>query len=142
MTTQTPMTTEAVFDGLPFRTNLGREGTRHYFNGHLTPDQIAHTYYELYPDHRTDHPHTIDTNSIEHAWHQFTAHEDTCALITDEDPDDPWTDEDYLDPTFCTCNAGPGLDDGKGYEYREPHPASAGQPGAVAVTWVNIHLAA
>lgn len=139
MTTQTPMTVQQVFDGHDFRTNQGREGTDYYFNGHLTADQIADTYYTLYPEHRTEFPYAVDRDSIQYAWHLFTAHEDTCYLITADDPDEPFQPDDFRDTTFCTCEAYQALAyEGSGYEHRHPHPATQGQSGAVAVTWVTI----
>jgi len=142
MTTQTPMTAEQVFDGHAFRSNDGREGTTYFFDGHFTADQIATQYYDLYPEHRTDFPYKVDTSSVRHAWHVFTAHEDTCYLIADADPADPFTQEELVDPTFCSCQAYQALaHEGTGYEHRHPHEALESTPGAIAVTWVDIPMA-
>jgi hypothetical protein len=139
VTRPTPMTEAEVFDGYDFRTNDGREGFEHFFRGHLNADQIAEVYYALYPEHRTEFPYTIDTDSIRHAWHTFTAHEDTCYLIADADPEDPFEPDDFNDSTFCSCKAHQALaHEGTGYEYRHPHDAVAVTPGAIAVTWVTI----
>ncbi|MGY0065130.1 hypothetical protein ACWY4P_53415 (plasmid) [Streptomyces sp. LZ34] len=141
MTTQTPMTAEEVFAGYDFRTNQGREGAEFFFNGHLTPDQIAETYYATYPEHRTEFPYAVDTASVRHTWHLFTAHEDDCYLIAEDHPSDPFEPDDFFDSALCSCAANAGLEDGPGYEHRHPHPAAPEQPGAVAVTWVTIHPA-
>ncbi|MGW5694530.1 hypothetical protein ACWEWX_27385 [Streptomyces asiaticus] len=141
MTTQTPMTAEKVFDGCDFRASEGRDGTVFFFNGHLTTDQITDRYFAIYPEHRTQYPYAVDPDSVQHAWHLFTAHEDTCYLIAEADPDDPFTDDELSDPTFCSCAAMDNLEAGTGYEYRHPYPAEAGQPGAVPVTWATIHPA-
>lgn len=138
MTAQTPMTPSAVFEGQDFRTNEGRTGCRFYFDGHLTADQIEAAYFTLWPEHRTEYPYTVAQDSIRPSWHVFTEHEDTCYLIAAADPDDPFEPDDYRDATFCSCEAGPGLDDGSGYEYRHPHPAAGDTPGAIPVTWVTI----
>lgn len=136
MTTQAPMTVEKVFDGYDFRSEH-REETEHFFPGHLAAGQIESIYFGLYPEHRAAWPYTVDASSIRHAWHVFTAHEDTCWLITDNDPEDPYTDDDYM---LCTCHAAYNADDntGSGYEYRHPHPATPDTPGAIPVTWVTI----
>jgi hypothetical protein len=142
MTTQTPMTAEEVFAGHDFRTNQGREGTEYFFPGHLTADQIADTYYALYPEHRTNFPYAVKPGSIRHAWHVFTAHEDHCYLIADNDPDDPFTLDELRDFVFCTCAAYQALaHEGTGYEHRHPHHATDAQDGAIAVTWVTIEPA-
>ena len=138
MTIQTPLNTEQTFDGRDFRTNDGREGDTFFFNGHLTPEQIAETYYATFPEHRTQFPYKVDPGSIQHAWHRFTAHEDTCYLIAEADPDDPTQPDDFFDPTLCSCTARASLDEGPGYEHRHPHPADAGQPGAIPITWATI----
>lgn len=139
MTTQTPMTAEEVFAGHDFRTNDGREGCDFYFRGHLTADQISETYYALYPEHRTEFPYNVDPDSVRHAWHRFTAHEDTCYLIASNDPEDPFTPDELRDPMFCSCQASQNMQhEGTGYEHRHPYPATAGQDGAIAVTWATI----
>jgi hypothetical protein len=137
------MTLDAVFDGSDFRTNEGREGTTYFFNGHLTAEQVAEKYYAVYPEHRAQFPYVVVADSIRHEWHVFTAHEDDCYLIADADPDDPFDPDDFLDPTFCTCEAFQALAyDGTGYEYRHPHPASADADHSIPVTWVSITMAA
>ncbi|TQE33110.1 hypothetical protein [Streptomyces ipomoeae] len=139
MTTQTPMTVDAAFAGHTFRTNEGREGTTYFFNGHLTIEEVTKQYFELYPEHRVEYPYRVDGKSLRHAWHVFTAHEDDCYLITDDDPDEPFTPDDFENPTFCTCEAYQALAyDGTGYEYRHPHDATADTKGSIPVTWVTI----
>lgn len=130
VTAQTPMTAEAVFEGRAFRTNEGHHAAEFYFRGHLTADQVAEVYYATFPEHRSRHPYAVEPGSVRHEWHLFTAHEDDCYLAEDN-PDD-------VDPFLCTCAAHASLDLGPGYEYRRPHPAAPGQPGAVAVTWASI----
>ncbi|MFD5386329.1 hypothetical protein ACFWMG_15535 [Streptomyces sp. NPDC127074] len=126
-TTQMPMTVEQVFAGATFRTNEGGQGTEFFFRGHLTAGQVAEVYFATYPEHRSRYPYAVEPGSVRREWHLFTAHEDDCYLA-----------EGDLDPILCTCAARAGLEGGSGYEYRHPHPATPGQPGAVAVTWAAI----
>ncbi|MGW7688910.1 hypothetical protein ACWGMA_08450 [Streptomyces asiaticus] len=131
--TQTPMTAKQVFAGATFRTNEGHQGAEFYFRGHLAPDQVAETYYATFSEHRNQYPYAVEAGSIRHEWHLFTGHEDTCYLAED--------DPSNVDPFLCTCAARAGLEEGPGYEYRHPHPAAPGQPGAIAVTWATIQAA-
>lgn len=133
MTAQTPMTAAEVFDGYDFRTNGGRWGSRFFFNGHLTAKELVEKYRLTHPE--SEWTYTLDTTTARHAWQVFTPHEDTCYLVTDADPDDPFTADDY---DLCTCETYQCLEhEGSGYEYRHPHPATAGTPGAIPVTWVD-----
>lgn len=135
MTAQTPMTASQVFGGYDFRTNGGREGTRYYFNGHLTANQIADAYRRVYPNPVASGSYTLDTPTARHAWQVFTEHEDTCYLVARADTDGPFGPDDYF---LCSCNAAQSRQhDGSGYEYRHPHPATARTPGAIPVTWVD-----
>lgn len=136
MTTQTPMTATDVFDGYDFRTNGGREGTSFYFRGHLTAKEITATYSRTYPNPEATGSYTLATATARHAWHVFTEHEDTCYLIACADPADPFDmNRDY---DLCSCEAAQARQyDGRGYEYRHPHPAVASTPGAIPVTWVE-----
>lgn len=136
MTAQTPMTTAIVFDGYDFRTNQGREGATFYFRGHLTAEEIVATYSRTYPNPEHTGSYTVDTATARHAWHVFTAHEDDCYLSPGGDEYGPFDlDRDYF---LCSCKAAHNREcDGRGYEYRHPHPAIASTPGAVPVTWVD-----
>lgn len=137
MTAQTPMTAAAVFDGYDFRTNGGREGDTFYFNGHLTAEEIADRYRLVYPDPEDSCSYTLDTATGHHAWHVFTEHEDTCYLSPGADEYGPFGPEQY---DLCTCEALQCREhEGRGYEYRHPHPATADTPGAIPATWVTIH---
>jgi hypothetical protein len=135
------MAVQQVFDGYDFRTNDGRNSTEFFFNGHLTVDQIAETYYAAHPEHRTEYPYAVGPGSIRHAWHLFTLHEDTCYLIAEADPGQPFEPDEFFDPILCSCAAAASLDDDPSRHHRHPHPAAPGQPGAVPVTWVTIHPA-
>ncbi|MGW2223818.1 hypothetical protein [Streptomyces formicae] len=137
MTTQQPMTRETVFDGFGFRTNDGCERVTYFFDGHLDAEQIAELYFATYPEHRAQYPHAVDVESVRHAWHVFTYHEDDCYLVAAFDPQDPFTDDDYF---LCSCVASGGREEGASYEHREPHPASEHTPGAIPVTWVDIPM--
>jgi hypothetical protein len=129
VTDQTPLTAKHVFAGYTFRTNDGRNSSDFFFRGHLTVDQVAETYFATFPEHRTQYPYAVDPGSVRHEWHLFTAHEDTCYLAAEDDG---------FDPSLCTCAARAGLEHSPGYKYRHPHPATPGQPGAIAVTWAAI----
>ena len=135
MPTQTPMTVAEVFAGYDFRTNGGREGTTFYFNGHLAAKQITDTYSRTYPNPEATGSYTLDTTTARHAWHVFTAHQDDCYLIARANPNDPFGHDDYM---LCSCRAAQSREhDGRGYEYRHPHPATNRTPGAIPVTWVD-----
>lgn len=51
---------------------------------------------------------------------------------------DPIEPDAIFGAMLCTCTA---LEcqqyDGRGYEYRHPHQATASTPGAIPVTWVD-----
>lgn len=138
MTTQTPMTVEAVFEGYDSRTNEGREGDRHFFSGHLDFEQISALYFSVYPEHRAQFPYVVGAGGIEHAWHVFTLHEDDCYLIAGADLDDPFDSDELLSASLCSCAAQQGFEDHPSYYHRHPHPATAATPGAIPVTWVTI----
>lgn len=131
-----PMTADVVFDGYDFRTNQGREGTTYFFRGHLTAKEITDTYSRTYPNPEATGTYTLDTTTARRAWHVFTAHEDDCYLIACAEKDGPFDlDRDYF---LCSCKAAHNREcDGRGYEYRHPHPATASTPGAIPVTWVE-----
>lgn len=135
MTTQPPMTADAVFDGYDFRTNQGREGTAFYFRGHLTAKEIADRYGRVYPNPEATGSYTLDAATARRAWHVFTAHEDDCYLSPGADEYGPFGPEQY---DLCSCTAAHNREcDGRGYEYRHPHLATARTPGAIPVTWVD-----
>jgi hypothetical protein len=135
MTTQRPMTAEAVFDGYDFRTNGGPEGTTFYFSGHLTAKEIVEKYRLVYPGPEASRSYTLDTATASRAWHVFTEHEDICYLSRGADEYGPLTPDDY---SLCSCEAAHNREcDGRGYEYRHPHPATKSTPGALPVTWVD-----
>jgi hypothetical protein len=113
VTTQTAMTVEKVFDGYDFRTNQGREGSSYYFPGHLAVEEIADKYFGVYPEHRTRFPYRIDPDSIRHAWHVFTPHEDDCYLASGADEYGPFGSDDYF---LCSCTAAHNREcDGRGH---------------------------
>lgn len=135
MTTQSPMTVAEVFAGYDFRTNGGREGTTFYFRGHLTAEEITNTYSRTYPNPVAAGAYTLNADTACHAWHVFTPHEEACYLASGADEYGPFGPDDYF---LCSCTAAHNREcDGRGYEYRHPHPATKRTSGAIPVTWVD-----